>query len=113
MAAAESSLPGWRETLVAAAGFLALSVLCCQPAALALDHLPFDQGDGIGSWFPHMLRVFRPPAADVAGSFDPTVFTGLPEGVQTFPAVQFYEDRAPLEVTQNPEMVAPKEENRR
>ena len=36
-------------------------------------------------------------------------FTGLPEGVQAFPAVQAYEDRAPLEVTQNPEIIAPKQ----
>lgn len=36
-------------------------------------------------------------------------FTGLPEGVQAFPAVQSYEERAPLEVTQNPEIVAPKQ----
>lgn len=37
------------------------------------------------------------------------VFTGLPDGVQAFPAVQFHEDQAPLEATQNPEIVAPKE----
>jgi hypothetical protein len=36
-------------------------------------------------------------------------FTGMPEGVQAFPAVQSYEDRAPLEVTQNPEIIAPKQ----
>jgi hypothetical protein len=35
-------------------------------------------------------------------------FTGLPEGVQAFPAVQFNEGRAPLEVTQNPDTIAPK-----
>jgi hypothetical protein len=37
-------------------------------------------------------------------------FTGLPEGVQAFPAVQFNEGRAPLEVTQNPDTIAPKEQ---
>ncbi|MFN8006418.1 MAG: hypothetical protein U0V70_05225 [Terriglobia bacterium] len=36
-------------------------------------------------------------------------FTGLPEGVKAFPAVQAYEERAPLEVTQNPEIIAPKQ----
>ncbi len=36
-------------------------------------------------------------------------FTGLPEGVQAFPAVQAYEERAPLEVTQNPEIIAPQQ----
>ena len=36
-------------------------------------------------------------------------FTGLPEGVQAFPAVQSYEERPPLEVTQNPEVIAPKQ----
>jgi hypothetical protein len=37
-------------------------------------------------------------------------FTGLPEGVQAFPAVQFNEGRAPLEVTQNPDTIAPKQQ---
>jgi hypothetical protein len=36
-------------------------------------------------------------------------FTGLPEGVQASPALQSYEERAPLEVTQNPDVVAPKQ----
>lgn len=35
-------------------------------------------------------------------------FTGLPEGVQAFPAMHFNEGRAPLEVTQNPDVIAPK-----
>ena len=35
-------------------------------------------------------------------------FTGLPEGVQAFPAVQFNDGRAPLEVTVNPDVIAPK-----
>jgi len=35
-------------------------------------------------------------------------FTGLPEGVQALPAVNFSEGRAPLEVTQNPDIIAPK-----
>src|SRR5262249_3085684 len=34
--------------------------------------------------------------------------SGLPEGVQAFPAVHFNEGRAPLEVTQNPDTIAPK-----
>jgi hypothetical protein len=37
-------------------------------------------------------------------------FTGLPEGVRAFPAVQFNEGRAPLEVTQNPDTIAPKQQ---
>jgi hypothetical protein len=37
-------------------------------------------------------------------------FMGLPEGVQIFPALQFSEGRAPLEVTQNPDIVAPKQQ---
>ncbi len=37
-------------------------------------------------------------------------FAGLPEGVQVFPAAQFHDDQAPFEVTQNPDIVAPKEE---
>jgi hypothetical protein len=37
-------------------------------------------------------------------------FTELPEGVQVFPAVQFNDGRAPLEVTQNPDIVVPKEQ---
>src|SRR5206468_11440596 len=35
-------------------------------------------------------------------------FSGLPEGVQALPAVHFNEGRAPLEVTQNPDTIAPK-----
>jgi len=37
-------------------------------------------------------------------------FTGLPEGVHALPAVQFNEGRAPLEVTQNPDAIAPKQQ---
>jgi hypothetical protein len=37
-------------------------------------------------------------------------FTGLPEGVQAFPAVQFHKETAPIEVTQSPEIIAPKEQ---
>jgi hypothetical protein len=37
-------------------------------------------------------------------------FTGLPAGVDAFPAVQFNEGRAPLEVTQNPDTIAPKQQ---
>jgi len=37
-------------------------------------------------------------------------FTGLPEGVHAFPGVQFNEGRAPLEVTQNPDTIAPKQQ---
>ncbi len=37
-------------------------------------------------------------------------FTGLPDGVQAFPAVQFNEGRAPLEVIQNPDVIAPKQQ---
>jgi hypothetical protein len=36
--------------------------------------------------------------------------TGLPEGVQAFPALQFNEGRAPLEVTQNPDTIAPRQQ---
>ncbi len=37
-------------------------------------------------------------------------FTGLPEGVQAIPAMHFTEGRAPLEVTQNPDTIAPKQQ---
>jgi len=37
-------------------------------------------------------------------------FTGLPEGVQAFPAMQFTDERRPLEVTQNPDLIAPKQQ---
>jgi hypothetical protein len=36
--------------------------------------------------------------------------TGLPQGVQAFPAAQFNDGRAPLEVTQNPDVIAPKQQ---
>jgi hypothetical protein len=35
-------------------------------------------------------------------------FTGMPEGVQVYPAVRYSEGRGPLEVTQNADIVSPK-----
>jgi len=37
-------------------------------------------------------------------------FTGLPDGVQAFPAIQYEEEEKPLETTENPEIIAPKRE---
>ncbi|MBM3801395.1 MAG: hypothetical protein FJW26_03690 [Acidimicrobiia bacterium] len=37
-------------------------------------------------------------------------FEGLPDGVSALPAMQFTEERAPLEVTQNAEIIAPKQQ---
>jgi hypothetical protein len=37
-------------------------------------------------------------------------FSGLPAGVQSFPAIQYSETKGPLEVTQNPEIIAPKQQ---
>jgi hypothetical protein len=36
------------------------------------------------------------------------IFSGLPQGVQALPAAYFNEGRGPLEVTQNPDTIAPK-----
>jgi hypothetical protein len=38
------------------------------------------------------------------------LFDGLPEGVKAFPGIQFSESRGPLEVVQNPEVIAPKQQ---
>ena len=37
-------------------------------------------------------------------------FSGLPEGVQAFPGAQFFDDRTPPEVTENRDIIAPKEQ---
>src|SRR5439155_1814251 len=37
-------------------------------------------------------------------------FSGLPEGVQSFPAVQFNDGKAPVEVTEKPDIIAPKQQ---
>jgi hypothetical protein len=58
---------------------------------------------------PTQLTLIASYEEGFAGSLS-FVFTGLPEGVQSFPGVQFHQDRPPLEVTQNPEIVAPKVE---
>jgi hypothetical protein len=38
-------------------------------------------------------------------------FTGLPEGRPAFPAIQYKEGRGPPEVTRNPELIAPKQQD--
>src|SRR5262245_19421094 len=40
--------------------------------------------DGSASYFPYMLRTFQPVGAEAAGSFDATLFTGLPESHSPF-----------------------------
>jgi hypothetical protein len=38
-------------------------------------------------------------------------FTGLPEGVQAFPGTEFHKGEPPLEVTQNPQITAPRKQS--
>lgn len=73
-----------RDIGIAAVGFVVLSVAFCYPAGLHTDCLPFGDGDAVASYFPYMLRTFDPVGAEVAGSFDPTLFTGLPESHSPF-----------------------------
>jgi hypothetical protein len=70
---------GWREAAATAAGFVLLSVVFCWPAAPSLEHVPFSAGDAFRSYFPTVLRSFHPVADQVAGAWDPTLLTGLPE----------------------------------
>jgi hypothetical protein len=73
----------WREVLTAGVGFLLLSGIFCWPAGFASDRLVLG-GDAVASYLPYMLRTFQPVAPEVAGPFDPTLFTGLPETHTSF-----------------------------
>jgi len=73
-------------------------------------------GDGMGSEITRVNLARREPQKLVlvasyeegfVGDLSFTV-TGLPQGVQAFPAMQYNEGRAPLEVTQNADIIEPK-----
>jgi len=87
-------LPKWREGLVAALGFLALSLVFCFPAGLSTTDCILS-GDALASYFPYLLRSFRPASPEVAGPWDPTILTGLPQshspfGVYYLPTILLY-----------------------
>jgi hypothetical protein len=58
---------------------------------------------------PKQLTLIASYEEGFTGNLSFTI-TGLPEGVQVTPSVQFHQNRAPLEITQNSEIVAPKKE---
>jgi hypothetical protein len=66
-----------------ALGFLALSLAFCYPAGLSTGMLDADD-DAIRSYLPFLIRSFAPVGPSVAGPWDPTLFTGLPESHTPF-----------------------------
>jgi hypothetical protein len=70
---------------VAALGFLALSFVFCYPAGLSATDCILS-GDALASYFPYLLRTFRPVSPHVAGPWDPTILTGLPASHSPFGA---------------------------
>ena len=86
--------PRRREGIVAALGFLALSFVFCFPAGLSTTACILS-GEALASYFPYLLRSFRPASPQVAGPWDPTILTGLPQshspfGVYYLPTVLLY-----------------------
>jgi hypothetical protein len=81
-----SATRAWREPVVAALGFIALAGVFCYP--LGFSHKAFLGGDPEGQYLPYMLRAFHPVADNVAGAWDPTHFTGMPES--HFPLGRYY-----------------------
>ena len=74
----ETPASGAREAWGAALGFLVLSFAFSYPAGLSATTF-MTGGDGVYSYFPYVLRSFRPVSPEVGGAWDPTLFTGLPE----------------------------------
>src|SRR5262249_58910573 len=74
-----------REALLAALGLTALAVLFCGPQWLwNPDLAPFDNGDCVGSYFPYFARAQQPVSPQIAGEWDPTLWTGMPESHSPF-----------------------------
>jgi hypothetical protein len=63
--------------------FVGLSFLFCYPAGLSTTDCILS-GDALASYFPYLLRSFRPGSPQVAGPWDPTILTGLPESHSPF-----------------------------
>src|SRR5215831_9289732 len=75
----------WREGILVVLGFLVLSFIFCYPAGLSSTDCILS-GDALASYFPYLLRTFRPVSDHVAGPWDPTILTGLPESHSPFGA---------------------------
>lgn len=75
----QTDSPSRGEVTLTATGFLLLAFAFTWPLGLLDGAMPFGGGDGLASYFPFMLRSHRPVAPEVAGAWDPTLFTGLPE----------------------------------
>ena len=74
-----------REASIAAVGMVVLSALFCGPHLLLdPDLAPFDNGDSVGSYFPYFARTYQPLSPQIAGDWDPTLWTGLPESHSPF-----------------------------
>jgi len=76
MVAVERLRP-WKEALVVPAAFLFLAALFCYPLGFTNDWWPGE--DTPSQYLPYLYRAFQPVAPEVAGPWDPTHFTGLPE----------------------------------
>jgi hypothetical protein len=83
MTATERQSLGWREWITATFGFAALSFLFCYPAGFSTSIVILG-GDALASYFPYLLRSFQPVSSNVAGPWDPTILTGLPESHSPF-----------------------------
>jgi hypothetical protein len=80
--------------MIAALGLLTLSFVFCFPAGLSSTDCILG-GDALASYFPYLLRSFRPVSSQIAGPWDPTVLTGLPEshspyGIYYLPTILLY-----------------------
>jgi len=67
----------WKEALVVPATFVVLTILFCYPLGLTDEVWPGE--DTPSQYLPYLYRAFRPMGPEVAGPWDPTHFTGLPE----------------------------------
>ena len=75
----------FREFVVASAGFVVLSVAFCASVVFQpSDVAPFATSDAQASFFPYYARSFHPLSKEVAGDWDPTLWTGLPESHSPF-----------------------------
>src|SRR5262245_28143462 len=74
-----------KEIVVAGLGMLLLAILFCGPRRLLHPELaPFDSGDSAAAYFPYCVRSHCPLTPEIAGAWDPTLWTGLPESHSPF-----------------------------
>src|SRR5262245_36224290 len=77
--------PTRRELLTATLALVALAIVFCGPSLVFNPDLtPFDHGDSVASYFPYWVRTYHPLTPEIAGAWDPTLWTGLPESHRPF-----------------------------